>query len=244
LEEIILKHGAPREIITDRGRNFISQIIKEINELCGIRHLFTTAYHPQTNGLTERFNKTLANMLSMYVNEEQNNWDIILPYVTFAYNTARQESTGFSPFYLTYGREAATTLESVLPSQPEEKYNTYDDYVNHLVTRAEDARQLARLHLMESQSKDKGIYDKKHRPVNYQVGQLVWIFTPIRRVGLSEKLLKRFFGPYRITRKISEVNYEIEPVDQGRRRHKKEVVHVLRMKPYNDPDSQENLDSE
>ncbi|UYV74160.1 hypothetical protein LAZ67_11002270 [Cordylochernes scorpioides] len=65
VEEIILRHGAPQQIITDRGTNFMSQIIKEINNLSGISHLKTTAYHPQTNGLTERLNKTLTDMLSI-----------------------------------------------------------------------------------------------------------------------------------------------------------------------------------
>ncbi|GBN06011.1 hypothetical protein AVEN_84359-1 [Araneus ventricosus] len=85
--EIILKHGAPREMISYRGRSSLSNLVKDINQLCQTSHLLTTAYHPQTNGLTERFNKTLANMLSMYVDVEQRNWDTILPFVTFAYDS-------------------------------------------------------------------------------------------------------------------------------------------------------------
>ncbi|GFU79377.1 transposon Ty3-I Gag-Pol polyprotein [Trichonephila clavipes] len=106
LEEIVLRHGAPRVIITDRGAVFRSRLVSSLVDLCNIDHRFTTAYHPQTNGLTERFNKTLADMLSMYVDVEQKNWDEILPFVTFAYNTAKQETTGFTPFYLLHGREA------------------------------------------------------------------------------------------------------------------------------------------
>ncbi|XP_054708946.1 protein NYNRIN-like [Uloborus diversus] len=79
VEEIILKHGAPKEMISDRGRSFLSNLVKTINQLCQTSHLLTTAYHPQTNDLTERFNKTLADMLSMYVDVEQRNWDSILP---------------------------------------------------------------------------------------------------------------------------------------------------------------------
>ncbi|GFT86229.1 hypothetical protein TNCV_3257881 [Trichonephila clavipes] len=90
LEEIVLRHGAPRVIITDRGAVFRSRLVFSLVDLCNIDHRFTTAYHPQTNGLTERFNKTLADILSMYVDVEQKNWDEILPFVTFAYNTAKQ----------------------------------------------------------------------------------------------------------------------------------------------------------
>ncbi|GFY30385.1 hypothetical protein TNCV_4066351 [Trichonephila clavipes] len=71
LEEIVLRHGAPRVIITDRGAVFRSRLVSSLVDLCNIDHRFTTAYHPQTNGLTERFNKTLSDMLSMYVDVEQ-----------------------------------------------------------------------------------------------------------------------------------------------------------------------------
>ncbi|GBN48124.1 Transposon Ty3-I Gag-Pol polyprotein, partial [Araneus ventricosus] len=123
LEEILLRHGAPRVIITDRGTVFQSRLVSTLAELCNIDHRMTTAYHPQTNGLTERFNKTLADMLSMYVNIEQRNWDEILPFVTFAYNTAKQETTGSTPFYLLHGREAETTLDTMLPVCPDDVDN-------------------------------------------------------------------------------------------------------------------------
>ncbi|UYV77558.1 hypothetical protein LAZ67_15001520 [Cordylochernes scorpioides] len=97
MEDVVLKHGAPREIITDRGRVFQSKLIAELTNQCSSIHRFTTAYHPQTNGLKERLNKTLANMIAMYVSVEQKDWDVILPYVTFAYNTAKQDTTGFTP---------------------------------------------------------------------------------------------------------------------------------------------------
>ncbi|GBO34796.1 Transposon Ty3-I Gag-Pol polyprotein [Araneus ventricosus] len=202
VEEIILKHGAPREMISDRGRSFLSNLVKDINQLCQTSHLLTTAYHPQTNGLTERFNKTLADMLSMYVDVEQRNWDTILPFVTFAYNSAKQDTTGFSPFFLVHGRDIVTPLDVILPHDTE---NHADNYVQQMITRAEEARQLAKLHILDAQAVDKRRYDERHRPVNYNVGDLVWVFTPVRKVGLSENLLRRYFGPYRITRRLSGV---------------------------------------
>ncbi|GFU72223.1 transposon Ty3-I Gag-Pol polyprotein [Trichonephila clavipes] len=93
VEEIFLTHGAPRTIITDRGTVFQSNLIAEINNQCKVVHRMTTAYHPQTNGLTERFNKVLADMLTMYLDVEQKTWDRILSFVTFVYNTARQDTT-------------------------------------------------------------------------------------------------------------------------------------------------------
>ncbi|UYV76014.1 hypothetical protein LAZ67_13002151 [Cordylochernes scorpioides] len=201
VEDVILKHGAPRELISDRGRTFISHTIRDINNLCGTAHRFTSAYHPQTNGLTERLNKTLGDMLSMYVDVDQRNWDSVLPYVTFAYNTAKQETTGFSPFYLVHGRDVETPLDTILTYREEANL---EDYVESLVTNAEDARQLARLNILKAQGKDKSRYDKSHRPVQYRTEDLVWVYTPVRKQGLSEKLLKRYFGPYKVVRQLSE----------------------------------------
>lgn len=238
-EEIVLKHGAPRTILTDRGKVFQSKMVTELYQLCTTKHLMTTSYHPQTNGLTERFNKTLADMLSMYVEVEQTNWDDILPFVTFAYNTAKQETTGFTPFFLIYGREAETTLDTVFPFKID---GPSDDFVDRLVTQAEESRQLARIRTLQAQHRDKTRYDATHRDVSYSIGELVWVFTPVRKVGLSEKLLKRYFGPYRIVRKLSNVTYEVEESEPPSRKQKsKQVVHVLRMKKYYPPEEQEKF---
>ncbi|UYV76755.1 K02A2.6-like, partial [Cordylochernes scorpioides] len=226
-------------IITDRGTNYMSQIIKEINNLSGISHLKTTAYHPQTNGLPERLNKTLIDMLSMYVDVEQKNWDEVLSFVTFAYNTAKQETTGFSPFFLVHGREAETTLDSLLPYHDNDNVG---DYVQHLITTAEEARHHAQLHLYRGQEKDRVYNDRKYRPVDYNVGDLVSLFIPVRKVGLLGKLIKKYFGPYRITRKLSHVNYEFEAIsDSPKHREIRDTVHVHRMRPNMDPLLQEEI---
>ncbi|GFV40540.1 transposon Tf2-8 polyprotein [Trichonephila clavipes] len=188
LEEIVLRHGAPRVIITDRGAVFRSRLVSSLVDLCNIDHRFTTAYHPQTNGLTERFNKTLADMLSMYVDVEQKNWDEILPFVTFAYNTAKQETTGFTPFYLLHGREAETTLDTMLPFCP----NDFDDNnITKIAARAEESRQLARVHTLRAQDKDRRRYDSKHQMVSYAPGDLVWVYTPVRKSRSLRKTLKK-----------------------------------------------------
>ncbi|GFV66162.1 retrovirus-related Pol polyprotein from transposon 17.6 [Trichonephila clavipes] len=211
LEEIVLRHGVPRVIITDRGAVFRSRLVSSLVDLCNIDHRFTTAYHPQTNGLTERFNKTLADMLSMYVDVEQKNWDEILPFVTFAYNTAKQETTGFTPFYLLHGREAETTLDTILPFCP----NDFDDNnITKIAARAEESRQLARVHTLRAQDKDRRRYDSKHQMVSYAPGDLV-------------------------LRRLSAVTYAVQDFDPASRKRKlREVVHVLRMKPYHDPAEQ------
>lgn len=237
IQGIVLRHGAPSHVITDRGKAFTAQLIEDVFKLSCTTHRRTTAYHPQTNGLTERLNKTMTDMLSMYVDVQHKTWDEILPYVTFAYNTATQETTRFTPFYLVYGREAQTMLDAMLPCDNIDQLDLTQD-AELFVQRAEEARQLARLHIKKQQSIDAHRYNLRHRQVEFQPGDQVLVWTPVRRKGLSEKLLSRYFGPYRVLQRISDVNYEVLPDGSQpirRRRPQSEIVHVVRLKPYYSP---------
>lgn len=89
---IVLWHGAPSTVITDRGTAFTAQMMDEVFDLSNTRHRKTTAYHSQSNGLTKRLNKTITDMISVYIDVQHKTWDRILPYVTFAYDTAAQET--------------------------------------------------------------------------------------------------------------------------------------------------------
>lgn len=232
LHSVILRHGAPRSVLSDRGSQFTSHIFRHILELCGSIQLKTTAYHPQTNGLTERLNRTLADMLSLYVDEDQKNWDSVLPFVTFAYNTAVQETTGYSPYFLLHGHDPCTFLDTMLPLPPNDYPESYDDYILQMVTKAEDTRILANQNNIASQNYSKSIYDKRHRMISYSPGDLVWVWTPVRRVGLSEKLIKQYYGPYKILARLSPITYEVEALNSRSRRTSKDIVNVSRLKPY------------
>lgn len=231
LEDVILKYGAPRELLSDRGRSFLSRVVSEILQSCSVRHQVTTAYHPQTNGLTERLNRTLSDMLSMYVSSDHSNCDAALPYITFAYNSSRHDTTGFTPFYLLFGREPPLMIDSLLPLQPDASLTAF---ASDAVSRAEDARQLARLRTLDSQQRQCTRYDSSHQHVSFSPGDLVLLWTPQRHVGLADKLQHRYIGPYRICHKSSDVTYVIEPLHQQNdgRRKQRDTVHVLRLKPY------------
>ena len=107
--EVLIKFfstvGIPKEILSDQGSNFMSQLLKEMYRLLGVHPIRTTPYHPQTDGLVERFNKTLKSLLRRTIKEQGKDWDCLVPYVLFAYREVPQTSTGFSPFELLYGRE-------------------------------------------------------------------------------------------------------------------------------------------
>lgn len=234
LHRFVLRHGAPRELLSDRGRAFLSEVVESLLSECHIIHRTSTAYHPQTNGLTERFNRTLGDMLSMYVASDHGNWDRILPFITFAYNTAIQATTGFSPFFLLYGREPTHTIDTLLPYRPDASECLP---VSDVARQAEECRQLARSFTAEQQQRQKENRLDTHPSTTYAPGVLVWLSVPFQTPGLSSKLVPKFEGPYRVLEQTSPVNFLIEPLSppEDLRRRGRDIVHVSRLKPYHDP---------
>ena len=102
---VFARVGVPQEILTDQGSNFTSQLLAELYRLLHVQSIRTSPYHPQTDGLVERFNQTLKSMLRKSVDKEGKNWNKMIPYLLFAFREGPQSSTGFSPFELLYGRE-------------------------------------------------------------------------------------------------------------------------------------------
>lgn len=225
---IILRHGPPRVIISDRGRQFTADVVEELLRLCASNLRHSTPYHPQTNGLTERTNRTLVNMISMYVSSDHKNWDEVLPFVTYAYNTAQHETTGYSPFFLLYARPPRYTLDTIFP------FGSHDyACIAETLCRAEEARRIARLRTLASQKQYKSRYDSRHRQVTYEPGDLVWLWTPVRKRGLCQKLLADYVGPFIVLERLSEVNYRIARLtSSGRRSSKTDITHVARLKPF------------
>jgi len=99
VEGVICRHGAPGELLSDRGTNFLSELVAEVCALFNIKKVNTSGYHPQTNGLCERFNNTLIQMLAKTGERFGQDWDRHLPYVLYAYCVTAQESTKESPFF-------------------------------------------------------------------------------------------------------------------------------------------------
>lgn len=136
LYDIILKHSAPSRLLTDRGRYFLSRVVDDLLRSCATRHNFTTSYHLQTNGLTECLNRTLTDMLSMYVSSDHTDWDIALPFDAFAYNSSRYETAGYSPFYLLFGHHLLLPFNTLLSSdQPSSALYAQDAITHALMTR-------------------------------------------------------------------------------------------------------------
>ncbi|KZS00040.1 Uncharacterized protein APZ42_003843, partial [Daphnia magna] len=168
------KYGAPEIVLTDQGTNFLSNIVQEICKLFKIKQMRTTAYHPQTNGLVERFNRTLCDMLACYVVDEPEEWDRYLPFVTFAYNTSQQATLKDSPFYLFYGREPILPNDIKITRHYEMEGNQHEEYSRQW----KKAQELANQHLFKAQTKQKKYYGDGTKSVKYNPGDLVLLKAP------------------------------------------------------------------
>jgi transposase InsO family protein len=229
LEQIVLRHGSPARLISDRGKAFLSQMVKDVFHHCNTIHKTTTSYHPQCNGLVERFNHTLADMISMYVNADHTNWDDILPFVTYAYNTSVQSSSTFTPFRLVYGREVSSPLDAILNPPGV----AIDVESQSFVDLAEQARATARVSIKQAQESQRIRYDTRSSLQTYNVGDHVLVWFPSRRVGLAEKLLRKYFGPYEVVRQSGPVDYVVSTLPRDAN-SKLDTVHVNRMKLFNE----------
>jgi transposase InsO family protein len=114
VEELIARYGAPAKLISDKGTHFNNRLISETCNLLGISQSLTTAYHPQADSQTERFNQTLVDMIAKYVENNAKDWDELIPYVLFGYCTVIHEATKESPFYLMFGRDPVLPIDVAL----------------------------------------------------------------------------------------------------------------------------------
>ena len=142
VSRFVCQFGVPDVLHTDQGRNFESALLKEVCQLLGVVKTRTTPYHPQSDGLVQRFNRTLLNLLSMAASENERDWDLHIPMVMMAYRTSVQESTRCTPFYLMFGREGRLPADVMfrLPSSPMQ----VNKYAQGMRFRMEQAYQLVR----------------------------------------------------------------------------------------------------
>ena len=233
VNEIVSRHGAPRVLLSDRGSNFLSSLFREVCFLMNTDKIFTSGYRPQTNGLLERFNGTLAQSLSMYVSSHQKDWDEHLSSVLFAYRVSPSEVTGESPFYMLYGREPLLPMDTAL-LPPREMSPLVAEHIARVVEHVERVRRIAAENTQRAQQKMKELHDLQAVPPPFSLGDKVWIYTPKNRKGLSKKLAHNYHGPYRIVEFLSPVHCVLGAMDN---RRVSTTVHVARMKRYVDPAS-------
>ena len=230
LVKLFSRVGIPKEILTDQGSNFVSQLLTEIYRLLHIHPIRTTPYHPQTDGLVERFNKTLKSLLRKAAVDVGKDWDKLLPYLLFAYREVPQASTGFSPFELLYGRAVRGPLD-VLREAWQADRRSSESVVSHVLAMREKLARmtdLVRENLTQAQQQQKHWYDRTAREREFQVGDQVLVLLPTD----ANKLLARWQGPYRVLHRVGTVNYLVDMHD---RRKRKRVLHVNMLRKWHTP---------
>ena len=161
VREFVCRFGTPLELHSDQRRNFQSKLIKEMCEILGINKTRTTSYHPQYDGMVERYNRTLATQLSMFVNENHSDWDKHLPTVLMAYRTAVHESTGQTPARLMMGHELRVPLDLMFGQPPGSKDKCKSEFAKQLTESLELTHQFARNRLRLSSERMKNQYGGK-----------------------------------------------------------------------------------
>eukprot|EP00253_Pinus_taeda_P019019 PITA_19019 len=226
MQNIFRLHGLPKNIISDRDVKFTSTFWKTLFAELGTQLNFSTAYHPQTDGQTERVNQMIEDMLRAYVMQQPTKWEDYLHLVEFAYNNGYHTSTQMSPFEVMYGRKCRTPtswggLEDKLSLGPK------------MLKEMEDMVKRVRVNLKAAQDRQKNFADRKRRFKEFQIGDHVYIRIQAKRSTLQwsgcAKLAPRYCGPFQILARAGPVAYQLALPSHIRVHN---VFHVSVLKKY------------
>ncbi|KAI3701002.1 hypothetical protein L2E82_45643 [Cichorium intybus] len=225
IKEVITRHGMPISIVSNRDVRFTSRFWGKFQEELGSRLHFSTAYHPQTDGQSERTIQTLEDMLRACVMDFGGSWDTYLPLAEFSYNNSYHASIGRPPFEMLYGRKCRTPVcwgevgQRVLGS-------------TEVVLKTSELIQKVRERLQTAQSRQKSYADKRRTDLEFQVGDFVLLkvspWKGIIRFRKRGKLGPKYIGPYKIIKRVGKVAYRLELPEQLSRIHNTFHVSQLR----------------
>jgi hypothetical protein len=184
-KEYICRYGVPTVILSDQGTHFHNQLMEAMSKLVGYNHTYSTTYHPQSNGMIERFNATFIPQIAKLQDRENNNWDEFLAPVVFAYNTGCHSTTQYSPYQLLFGREPRLPTDQPTSSFTFHKSN---DYYEELKKSMKLIHGYARENIIRKQHQYKTQYDKRRPDPHYAINDRVLI----RRHGMKNKLEPKF----------------------------------------------------
>ncbi|KAK2427510.1 hypothetical protein QL285_026084 [Trifolium repens] len=227
IAEIVRLHGIPSSIVSDRDPKFTSHFWKTLHEALGTKLRLSSAYHPQTDGQTERTNQSLEDLLRACVLDDRGSWDDVLPLIEFTYNNSFHASIGMAPYEALYGRRCQTPLcwyqdgESMIVG-PE------------MVQQTTDKVRKIRAMMKVAQDRQKSYADRRRRPLEFAEGDHVFLrVTPTTGVGRAlkaKKLTPKFIGPYQILERIGKVAYRIALPPVLSLIH--DVFHVSQLRKY------------
>ncbi|XP_076036537.1 uncharacterized protein LOC143022279 [Oratosquilla oratoria] len=227
--------GLPTVVQSDQGSNFISRLFNQVMESLGVRQSRSSAYHPQSQGVVERFHQTLKRVLRTFCIETGRDWDEGVDLLLFAIRDSVQESLGYSPFQLVFGHEVRGPLKVLKESWiSNEEETPLASYVPKFKEKLHLALSLAHSNLDCAQTKMKQQFDRSHRAEDryFAVGDQVLALLPLNNLPLQSK----YSGPYVVLERQGQANYVIHTPD---RRKKRRLVHVNLLKPFHERDEAE-----
>jgi hypothetical protein len=225
-DNVCTRFGYPNELISDRGGQFTGEVAKSLQKLFKIRKLTTTSYNPQADGQVERLNHTLAEMLAMYVKEDQTDWDSYLPQALQAYRTTVHKSTKETPFFLMFGRRYRDPLDATINDRND---LNIDQYKTKLVETMKKSKKLALLAMNHAKQSAERNYNKSKRDLEFKKGDEVMVHIAVPTPASTKKLQDKWKGPFTITRVINRNAYQLnfEPTSKFHN-----VVSIRYLKPY------------
>jgi len=235
-QNVVRIHGLPLLIISDRDVKFTSNFWKSLFKSFNTQLMFSSSYHPQTDGQSERTNRTVEQLIRTTVGLNETEWLESLPLIEFTINNAVNSSTGFSPFYLNYNFHPFTPM-SVTTHDLSIKNALASTMAMKFHRNISQAQEL----LAQASNYQASYANKKRREITFEVGDQVYLSTKNLRMKINAKVKPRFVGPFRITQKISDVVYKLE-LPNNYTIH--DVFHVSLLKPATTDDASSDSDSD
>ena len=209
VERIVAVHGVPLRIVSDRDPRFRSDFWRALFHAMGTQLDFSSAYHPQTDGQSERANRTIEDMLRCYASKDPTTWDRKLPIAQMAYNNSTSPSTGFSPATLQFGHDARTPVTALAQTTSPPARS---DPATDLLKRMETDIAAAKVNLEAAKERQRKYADQRRRAVEFSVGDQVLLSTANLNIPSMpvRKLRRRFIGPFTICKKVNDVAMRLE----------------------------------
>ena len=204
----------------------MSKVMADLCKLFQIKQLRTSVYHPQTDGLVERFNKTLKSMLIRVDQKDGKDWDMLLPALLCDIREVPQASTGFSPFDLVYGRRPRGLLDLVIETWESESspHKTVVELISQMRERVAKVMPLVREHMQKARDAQRREYNRSTKVRLFQGGDRV-------AVPVESKFLAKWQGPFEVVEKVGEVNYKVH---QAGKRKPYQIYHINLLKLWRD----------
>ncbi|KAJ8507306.1 hypothetical protein ONZ45_g10310 [Pleurotus djamor] len=227
LQHVWKLHGLPSSVLSDRGTQFVAQFTREVYRLLDIKLANSTAYHPQTDGQTERCNQELELYLRTFSDKRQSDWARLLPLAEFAYNNHIHSATQQTPFLLDTGRHPRMGFE---PARDSSRIESANDFVSRMNSAVEEAKSA----LEKARDDMKKWYDRRRVPApEYKVGSKVWLeASDINLQRASKKLAAQRLGPYKVLAKVGKASYKLQLPQSLSRLHP--VFPVIKLTPYDE----------